>query len=111
MTPVFVAVCDCCRQSVFVVADLSVGAVEHSGVFSCDWDSLEEESLSWCLAVCAGHPAEDWGYVGGERGTRRASLLVRHTPSSAFFPVALICPPPPLLSLPSLIRGSSLVIW
>ena len=37
-----------------MVAGPSVGAVKHSGVFSCDWDSLEEESVrhgAW-LSVC-----------------------------------------------------------
>lgn len=38
----------------FTVAGPSVGAVKHSGVFSCDWDSLEEESVRHgALAVCA----------------------------------------------------------
>lgn len=44
----------------FMAADLSVGAVKHSGVFSCDWDSLEEESVrhgAW-LCVC-------WSSSGG----------------------------------------------
>lgn len=52
MTRVFVAVCDCRRQSVLVVADLSVGAVKHSGVFGCDWDSLEEESVRHGAWLC-----------------------------------------------------------
>lgn len=38
----------------FTVAGPSVGAVKHSGVFSCDWDSLEEENVrhgAW-LSAC-----------------------------------------------------------
>lgn len=45
-----------------MVAGLSVGAVKHSGVFSCDWDSLGEESVrhgAW-LSVC-------WSSSGGLR--------------------------------------------
>lgn len=35
----------CHEQTVqfLMVAGLSVGVIKHSGVFSCDWDSLEEE--------------------------------------------------------------------
>lgn len=38
--------CGACHEQTvqfFMVAGLSVGAIKHSGVFSCDWDSLEEE--------------------------------------------------------------------
>lgn len=38
----------------FMVAGPSVGAVKHSSVFSCDWDSLEKENVrhgAW-LSVC-----------------------------------------------------------
>lgn len=46
-----------------MVAGPSVGAVKHSSVFSCDWDSLEKESVrhgAW-LSVC-------WSSSGGLGG-------------------------------------------
>lgn len=54
----------------FMVAGLSVGAVKHSSVFSCDWDSLEEESVrhgAW-LSVCwssSGGMGRKWALEGG----------------------------------------------
>lgn len=56
----------------FMVAGLSVGAVKHSGVFSCDWDSLEEESVrhgAW-LSAC-------WSSGGGRGGIRAAEEAAR----------------------------------
>lgn len=101
----------------FMVADLSVGAVKHSGVFSCDWDSLEEESVrhgAW-LCVC-------WSSSGGlgECGRwRRAqsSLPPQSRPLHLFLSLLshsfapLLSPPSSSpFSLPSLNGGSSLVI-
>lgn len=76
----------------FTVADLTVGAVKHSGVFGCEWDSLEEESVrhgAW-LYVC-------WssGAGLGECGRwRRAQsgFLIQPASSFPFSPLSLICP-------------------
>lgn len=77
----------------FMVAGLSVGAVKHSGVFSCDWDSLEEESVrhgAW-LSVC-------WSSSGGlgENGGGRQSPVkppssIQPAPSCPFSPLLFIC--------------------
>lgn len=50
----FVVVVFVAGTQFFTVAGPSVGAVKHSGVFSCDWDSLEEENVrhgAW-LSAC-----------------------------------------------------------
>lgn len=80
----------------FMVAGPSVSAVKHSSVFSCDWDSLEEESVrhgAW-LSVCWSF---SWGLGENGRwrrraGPSRASLLIR---PASFFPsssLSLVCP-------------------
>lgn len=99
------------RSQFFMVAGLSVGAVKHSGVFSCDWNSLEEENVRHgaLLSVC-------WSSRGGTGGIWAAE---EPSPFSSpfLFPLlsyssALLLSPssssPP--SLPSLNGGSSLVI-
>lgn len=86
-------VCDGSRQSVFLmVADLTVGAVKHSGVFGCEWNSLADESVRhgvW-LYVCWTSSA-----VPGECGWwRRAQSGLLTSPASSFpfSPLSLICP-------------------
>lgn len=80
----------CHEQTVqfFMEAGLSAGAIKHSGVFSCDWDSLEEEEsvrhgdrllVRWSSARGP-----------GECGRRRRALgRATITPSLPF----LFCPP------------------
>lgn len=104
----------------FMVAGPSVGAVKHSGVFSCDWDSLEEENVrhgAW-MSVC-------WSSSGGLRedgqsmrqpGQSGAFLCIQPTPcfpfslASILFFLLFSSPSSSLSPLPSLNGGSSLVI-
>lgn len=80
----------------FIVAGPSVSAVKHSSVFSCDWDSLEEESVrhgAW-LSVCWSF-SRGLGEIGQRRrraGPSQASLL--NQPASLFpsCALSLICP-------------------
>lgn len=103
----------------FIVAGPSVSAVKHSSVFSCDWDSLEEESVrhgAW-LSVC-------WSFSRGleeigrwRRRQGRAKPPSSTSPLQSSRPVLSpsFAPPlsPPFSSpscLPSLSGGSLLVI-
>lgn len=99
----------------FMVADPSVGAVKHSGVFSCDWDSLDEENVrhgAW-LSVC-------WS---SSRGLRKKGYRLSFPPHPGSVVLFLLpslprCFLSPSLSLPSFFSsplaslngGSSLVI-
>lgn len=81
----------CHEQTVqfFMVAGLSVGAIKHSGVFSCDWESLEEEESARhgarLLVRCSS--ARGLGECGWRR--RRALGRATITPPFHFF----FCPP------------------
>lgn len=76
----------------FMVAGPSVGAVKHSGVFSCDWDSLEEENVrhgAWLSAR--------WSSSGGlrEEEAGRAELSFPLPPALSilsFLAASLLCP-------------------
>lgn len=81
-----------------MVAGPSVGAVKHSSVFSCDWDSLEKENVrhgAW-LSVCWSSSrglGEKW--VVGDK----PPLLIQPAPSFSFLSILLHASYTPLFPL------------
>lgn len=75
----------------FTVAGPSVGAVKHSGVFSCDWDSLEEENvrhgawLSACWSSSRGLGENIWR----RRPSWASFLILSFSAVCCLFPAAL----------------------
>lgn len=94
------------------MASPSVGAVKHSGVFSCDWDSLDEENVRHGAWLSARWSSSRGLRENGKQAELPSFLRLCHPFFSSLPPLPCCCLLHPSLFplLASLNGGSSLVI-